>query len=271
MSKLFKAKGFLSIPEAASYLTGLITELVTEADIYQLAMFGKLRLAVHFFGYCTANRGDLINESEVKWKEVIDPFARPPETTRVPDSMHIGGTSWIRFDEAVVSLTGLFELAMIGGEVTEIETLYHEHANDGIQPEALAIDGLFVCNEERTVFYRLTSKLSNKQRFYPIDALPDGTSIVATVKALEATAAILNGTETPVAAHGTTDLGKTKEQSYQVLIGALLSLLEGDDGQFKKRAALVAKLEEIGANKTGLSKSTLDRRLPECDKAFKGA
>jgi hypothetical protein len=48
MSKLFKLKNWLTIEEAAKYLSNAFTELVTESDVLRLALDGRLKLSVNF-------------------------------------------------------------------------------------------------------------------------------------------------------------------------------------------------------------------------------
>ena len=48
MSKLLKLKQWLTVPDAAKYLTGACEEIVTEADVLRFALDGQLTLSVFF-------------------------------------------------------------------------------------------------------------------------------------------------------------------------------------------------------------------------------
>lgn len=57
-SKLFKLKEWLTVPEAAKYLTTIFGEEVTEADVLRLALDRHLKLSVYFVNYADAKCGD---------------------------------------------------------------------------------------------------------------------------------------------------------------------------------------------------------------------
>lgn len=62
------------------------------------------------------------------------------------------------------------------------------------------------------------------------------------------------------------ELSPKSEAAYQNIIGAMLELLVGEDKPYPKQAALVAAL--AAKNKSGLSESNLNRKLPECRNAY---
>lgn len=72
MSKLFKLKEWLTIPETARHLSGLFGEPVTEADVLRLALDGHLKLSVHFVNISRARFGTLISASEAEARRIAD-------------------------------------------------------------------------------------------------------------------------------------------------------------------------------------------------------
>ena len=57
MSKLFKLKSWLTLDDAASYLSSVLQENVTPADIVQLALDRKIKLSVNIVNLTYANKG----------------------------------------------------------------------------------------------------------------------------------------------------------------------------------------------------------------------
>ncbi len=56
MSKLFKLKEWLIVPDAALHLSTVFDEKVTETEILQLAIEGKLSLSVYFVNMVSLRR-----------------------------------------------------------------------------------------------------------------------------------------------------------------------------------------------------------------------
>lgn len=56
-SKLFKLKEWLTVPEAAKYLSLIFGEDVSEAEVLRLCLDGHLKLSVNFVNHAEAKRG----------------------------------------------------------------------------------------------------------------------------------------------------------------------------------------------------------------------
>ena len=61
MSKLFTLKKWLTVKEAAKYLSKIFEEKVSPSDICQLAIDGHLVLSTHFINPCHAKLSDIVN------------------------------------------------------------------------------------------------------------------------------------------------------------------------------------------------------------------
>ena len=66
MSKLLKLKRWLTTEEAAKYLTGALSEPVTEADIFRLALDGQITLSVYFIASVHCKYGRAIPIANAK-------------------------------------------------------------------------------------------------------------------------------------------------------------------------------------------------------------
>jgi len=86
VSKLFSLKEWLSLADAAKRLSTSFGEEVTEADIIQLALEGRLRLSLQILGYVYAHRAYKKLESEVEYEEIeytLPPELDPSQETRI--------------------------------------------------------------------------------------------------------------------------------------------------------------------------------------------
>lgn len=138
--KLFKLKSFLTLEQAAEYLTSILDEPVCVADILQLALDGRLTLSVNFVNHASAHPGKIVRYTrqeisalaaarnyidDLNW--VDDLFAifqakktgRPTDeiTPKIMCSRNLGNDHWMTFDrETVTKLEGVWDLPMVGGE-----------------------------------------------------------------------------------------------------------------------------------------------------------
>ena len=67
MSKLLKLKEWLSVEDAARHLSIMFGEQVTEADILQLALDGRLTLSLNFVNDVYARAGSIKEASDLKY------------------------------------------------------------------------------------------------------------------------------------------------------------------------------------------------------------
>jgi hypothetical protein len=146
LSKLFKLKQWLTLPEAAKHLSGICGEEVTIADILRLALDGHLTLSVNFVNHAKAKPGQVIGPEDVVWQEFPPLFKSddiPEIPVMIPDSLYIGNESYIKFQDKVVSIQGVWDLPMIGNERIDIEYQYQALTN-GPAVELIGLDGAFV-------------------------------------------------------------------------------------------------------------------------------
>lgn len=79
MSKLFNLKKWLTLDDAATYLSTRLNEKVTVAELYQLALEGHLKISVNLVNVTYAQRGQKIpvEQSEV-WFSYAETDSLPP-------------------------------------------------------------------------------------------------------------------------------------------------------------------------------------------------
>lgn len=163
MYKLIGMKDWVTVEAATTYLSNLLKESVTEADVLQLALDGHLKLSVNFVKQIPARCGKFNSWEDTEWKLV------PRWTTKAPPgilgspeiaqerrgyppkllsilgefdsndmrdyeldvdcpvmtSLKIDSDRYITLEDRVISIRGVWDLPMIGNEKLDIERRCH--------------------------------------------------------------------------------------------------------------------------------------------------
>lgn len=180
MNKLFKLKEWHTLADAAMRLSYVFEEKVTEADILRFALDGLLKLSVYFVNHTYAKKGTYVEWEETEWKilpslsrvpvtavpkeEIEEPpgtvFRKPPKQlaeliAAVPESelknifltsLNVGDGRFVRLEENVESISGVWDLTMFGGERLDIEHKYQSLIG-GPAVTLETLDGSFVEND----------------------------------------------------------------------------------------------------------------------------
>ncbi len=148
MSKLLKLKKWLTLDEAANHISNVLGEPVTLADIYSFALEGHLVISVNFVNIVKAKKVTFIKKEDIKYKRV-----RPKNLPNMPEGGHfnvpinaqqqISRNLWVEsIDSQVVSLSGVWDLSMIGTEIFSIKQLYQQEISSNTEvkiPEAMSV------------------------------------------------------------------------------------------------------------------------------------
>src|ERR1700722_180618 len=172
LPKLFSFKEWLTLDDAAKHLSVLFGEEVTRADILRLALDERLTLSVDFVNHANARKGKLrpIEECVVSIfpsrvrnpKEVLDGFLKKvpyadldrlaPEIREalntgemilLPAGLPYREKEFLVLDDAVGSISGVWDLPMIGGEALDVEHRYQMETG-GPSVTLLTLEGAFV-------------------------------------------------------------------------------------------------------------------------------
>ena len=130
MSSLLRLKEWMTVDEAAEHLTSALDESVQEKDIYRLALDKHLGLSVDFVNHAQARVGTIVGPDEIEWDEMPKDLlpaiiTEDDETTiKVMKSLCIGENQYVNFGKEVISINGIWDLMMLGGERLDIEHIY---------------------------------------------------------------------------------------------------------------------------------------------------
>ena len=137
MSKLFSLKEWLTLEEAANYLTACLNEPVTQADTIRLAIDGHLTLSVNFVNSVYARCGKAIPNSE-----------------HVGGGIPFNGRDVLMFDDNISYLSGIYDLPMIGGEIYDCEHKLQK-LTGGPLVLTSEIRGAFVRSNQSGYYYQI--------------------------------------------------------------------------------------------------------------------
>ncbi|GAB1621406.1 hypothetical protein AAOGI_14560 [Agarivorans albus] len=137
MSKLFKLKEFFTLEDSSEYLSTAIEEPVSLADLYQLSLDGHLTISVRFIESAFAELGCINDASsaephycEIPFDLVTKQKVTLPQLIPVFANTNNGENESLMFSKESYSIGGIWDLAMIGSEVTEIERLYQKASSE---------------------------------------------------------------------------------------------------------------------------------------------
>lgn len=272
MSKLFKLKEWVTIPDAARHLSQIVNELVSEADILQMALDGHIKISVYFPNRAKARIGRVIPYKDVPRKQLpavdekgpityVDgyPMNDLPEGT-LPDSE----TPFIYFEKEVVSIDGVWDLAMQGNERFDVEYDLQQLIG-GPDVTMFNIEGTFL-NRQDGMWAALQQRVPDrvnvdvegrekriKASYYPAEGLGADCVRVIRVSELMALQSKLDGS----ALNNT--LSTRERNTLLVIIGVLCKELRLDYTRCAKTAGLI----ESSAALLGVSvgESTIEKHL----------
>ncbi|MEK9986011.1 MAG: hypothetical protein VXB01_09145 [Opitutae bacterium] len=148
MSKLFKLKAWLTLDEAVNHISTVLGESATETDLLRFALDGHLTLSVNFVNHAQVCKGKWVKTDDVQFYQIEkDLFTgeklEKPISMPLNNELFVSDDNWIALEKPVVSISGVWDLAMVGAETLDIEHLYQQ-STSGLEVTLVAIDGAFV-------------------------------------------------------------------------------------------------------------------------------
>ncbi len=196
-TKLFQLKEWLTIRDTARQLTSMLNEDVSEADIYQLALDGNLIISAYLPNGVDAKKGRLVQYEEVKWRELpelddsefikrpdgkIDvihkktkPLIHMPDALLIDDDVPAREARWLRLEEQVSRIDGLWDLVMMGAERLDIQHLLLQEISE-LSYDYINLEGVFLINGDiwanpQARFKDDKPNKDEKNSFYPAGSL----------------------------------------------------------------------------------------------------
>ncbi len=192
MSKVFNLKEWVTVADAAKHLSGIFCEDVSEADILRFALDGRLRLSVNLVNHAKGRCGATVGIEDVTWRDfpasLVGPADKPPRS--YIKELQISEDRFLRLGDEVVTLTGIWDLPMIGSEELEIEHRYQQ-LTGGPEVTLTCLDGAFVegadgqiCQLQDSLAPRGQGKRRPERFYFPAGGIPDDSMLVVRTNAL---------------------------------------------------------------------------------------
>ncbi len=148
MSKLFKLKEWLTLDEAANHISNVLGEPATVADLYRFALDGHLTLSVDFVNRTYAKKGKWVTGDKVQFvriekNQLFEGLPLMPIDMPLNHEIRVSDDNWIALETPVVSIGGIWDLTMAGGERLDIEYFYQK-LTSGVEVTLETFDGAFV-------------------------------------------------------------------------------------------------------------------------------
>jgi hypothetical protein len=294
LNKLFKFKDFLTVAQAAQHLSTIGTEDVTEADVLRLVLDGRLQLSVRFVNFAMARIGKITPIADAEYE--MGPSPDGTGTVRLYGWPVLYGSdglavSVVKLEPAVIRLTGVHDLPMIGNERLDIENAY-QNLTGGPAFTIYGLDGTFVkrsdglllqlqenfddieikkigakkrkklldqYEENRKIFQQDVDQKNKIDNYYPAGSLPRDSELVVRTDALQEFEQLINGktvkSEKP--------LSTTERHTHQVMIAALCKKA-GINHQDRGAASAIARLtDEIEVGVTDDTILKILKQIPD--------
>ena len=155
-SKLFKLKDWLTVPDAARSLTGLLEEEVSETDVLRLTLDGHLKLSVDFVNGATARCGKVVPYEDAEWYPPgyfakMYPEKEKNELPPVMKDLVIDGERVLKLDKNIVHIRGIYDLPMFGAERLDVEHAY-QNLTGGPEVTLTVLEGAFVEGQDGLMY-----------------------------------------------------------------------------------------------------------------------
>ncbi|MEY8689642.1 MAG: hypothetical protein AB9M53_07165 [Leptothrix sp. (in: b-proteobacteria)] len=177
MSKLLKLKEWLTLEDAAKHLSNMFSEEVSVADLLQFCLHGHLTLSVNIINGAKAKFGKITPIEETDWTFL--PGFGDIDSIRVPNGILIDSNRILKPSGEVASITGIYDLPMIGGEALDVQHKYHQ-ITGGPAVTLHCLNGVFLKLDD--IYYQMQDQFNkgkrSKSNYYPMACLPDDSIMV---------------------------------------------------------------------------------------------
>ncbi len=279
MNKLFSLKKWLTLPETSKHLSILLGEEVSDADVLQLALDGRITLSLNLVNGAYARDCQMVEIDKVEWDSVrsLDGYGdiKIPKHGRIFQE----GNHFYQITKGITELEStVWDLPLIGGERIDVEYEY-QRLTSGPEVTAVSLEGVFVRSasgelKELQTFYGRpdSSPQPNKKiikkhhlhpdNFHPSGALPEDSVFVVRTGALVEFERSLANPEESI----DKPLSTVERNTLLTIIAALCSEAKIDYKKPAKAAANILHQADLLGLKLG--ETTIENHLKRIPKAL---
>jgi hypothetical protein len=176
MNKLFKLKKWLTLKQAIDYISVVLDEPVTEADIYRLALDEHLILSLNLVNGAYGHVG-YIREMKMVSIDNDSPCEHgfePISSEAIHDTFLAGNGAATLDTDTVEYISGVWDLHPIGVGRHKLVSDYHQLVDDiSVKVMTDEIEGVFVIDCEMGMLGRLLTKKDNDESYSPSSKLDE--------------------------------------------------------------------------------------------------
>jgi hypothetical protein len=254
MSGLIELKDWIGLTEAGLYLSTVLKSQVSEADLLQLAVEGKLRLSVYTVNPIDVRIGKVISRAMARRVPGIPDKNGHSEEVILGVELDDGNV--LQFGRAVETISGVLDIPMLGGDRLTVERRL-QRLRGGPKVTSTSIDGAFLVDYAEEDWYQIQAHYSDNEyfdqskiktplyhpdNFYPAGGLPHDVVLVLRPESLFDFVSSYGASRRSRGNVGTSDMG-AGETHYPFLYSRWLNhdtwsaeeglqLLAGIDPQF---------------------------------------
>lgn len=276
--KLFRLREWLTIDEAASHLANVLGEEVTKADVFRLSLDGHLTLSVDLVNHARAHLGRVVPFKDVPMLEMpaLDDenrIVQMPQGHLIDRVSEIAeDTRFVCFDSEVVSIKGVWDLTMLGGDRIEISDMFYGLVG-GPPVELVSLEGTFVSHPDGR-WAQLLEQLpedppekrlgipKKQPAYYPPSGLPADSILVVRTSALTAFQARL-AEPSPLVAADDRQMGtRERDTLLKLVVGMAVEAYRYDPNA--ARSAIPAEIaSDLAKHGVAVTDDTVRKYLKE--------
>ena len=260
MSKLFRLKKWLTLPDAARHLSIVLDEPVSEADVLRLALDRHLKLSIDFVNSAVGKPAKVIPLSEAK-------IGTGLAGERVVFAQRISEHEYLLFDENPVSLQGVWDLPLIGAETLDLKHRYQQ-LTAGPEVTNVDIGGAFVEGRDGQLFQlqECFKKSEDKlDSLFPAGGLPEDSVLIVRTEALRTFEQSISGAPADV----DRPLATRERRTLLTVIRALCDECKIVPGAYGAAKRIAGATDRLGASVSDSKIGTIFEQLEEAVDARK--
>jgi hypothetical protein len=171
MRKLHKLKKWLTVPESANYLSIVLAEPVSEADVLQLALEDHLTLSVNLVNGAFARKMKIVRAEEAHTYRLITHDAG--WTEKIFSDVPLEDDEYLEVDkdERPVTIDGVWDLNLFSNDRFHIERKLHRLTGGPDVTRYAPDEGVYVFSEKDSLIFELLEPEPEKTLDEMIDSL----------------------------------------------------------------------------------------------------
>lgn len=270
-------KEWLTVDDAAKYLSVILGEAVSSLDVIHFAMSGKLDVSIRFVNAVYAQRCDIVEEKDAELVEGIPVKGVPSYKVRLGhQSSYFPGRLIVPSGEVWIA-SGIYNFPLMPENLIELEAIFQEMIK-GPDVDARGFDSVYFY-DENGILHEIMDRVTevcwaedfySVENFRPsIEGLPEDASIVFKSAALlKFQEMVANTYVVDKPSKDMATLGQRERTTLLNVIGALLELVKNPRDGRTSDAAVIRELLACYEDRPGISKPTLEAKFAEAKRSL---